>query len=338
MTKYRNFKKILNFVHETGLVRFGHKLLKKSLTVINYHRVANLEDFQDSFQPNISASPLGFDEQIQYLMKWYQIISIDNLNDYLINKKPLPPHPVLITFDDGYLDNYTNAFPVLYKNKLPAIIFLASGYISSNLPFYWDLASYCFKHSKKDYILFPNNQERKWSSENEKKKVLQEWIEALKLLSETEKLKWIDQLANIMGVSVSENQYQNMMLTWEHVREMHSMKIDFGAHTITHPILTRIPIEQARKEIIGSKQKIEEELKHPVTSFAYPNGTRHDFNKEVIKATKEAGITTAFTLLNGPTLLSEVIKSPLAIRRIFISHRHTISHFSSLLSPINRFR
>lgn len=338
MARYGISKKVLNFFYKTGFIRFGRGLLKKSLTVINYHRIANLEDFPDSFQPNISASPQGFDEQMQYLMKWYQVISLDDLIEYLINRIPLPPYPALITFDDGYLDNYTNALPVLRKHDLPAIIFLTSGYISSRLPFYWDLACYCFNHSRKDSILFPNNQERKWGSEIEKKKILQEWIETLKQLDETEKLRWVNKLPEIMGVSIPENQYQNMMLTWEHVREMKSMKIDFGAHTITHPILTRIPIEQVRKEVIGSKQKIEEELKHPVKSFAYPNGTNYDFNKQIVKVVKEMGISTAFTLLKGPILLSEVIKEPLAIRRIFISHRHTIAHFSSLVSPLNRFR
>lgn len=338
MARYGISKKVLNFFHETGFIRFGRGLLKKTLTVINYHRIANIEDIPDSFQPNISASPQGFDEQMQYLMKWYQVISLGDLTEYLTSKKPLPIYPALITFDDGYLDNFTNAFPILQKYNLPAIIFLASGYISSNLPFYWDLACYCFMYSKKDYVVFPNNQERKWVSEIEKKKILQEWIETLKILDETEKLKWVNKLPEIMDVSVPENQYQNMMLTWEHVREMHSMKIDFGAHTITHPILTRIPTEQVRKEIIGSKQKIEEELKHPITSFAYPNGTNYDFNKQIVKVVKEAGISAAFTLLKGPALLSEVIKEPLAIRRIFISHRHTLAHFSSLVSPLNRLR
>ncbi|MBL8100212.1 MAG: polysaccharide deacetylase family protein [Anaerolineales bacterium] len=320
------------------MTRFTQKLFPNSLTVLNYHRIDWLENNQDMFQPNISASPQAFDEQMAFVKKWYRVISLQELTDWLLLNKPLPPLAALITFDDGYLDNYTNAFPILKKYDFSAVIYLTSGYIASNRPFYWDLASYCFFHTQTDCVQFPDSTQRRWSTNDEKKEVLKAWIEAMKLLKEGEKQKWVSNLPEALSVSIPHEKFNNVMLNWNQIREMHSAGIEFGAHTVNHPILTRISLLEANQEIMGSKKKIEEELGEPITSLAYPNGMKADFNNDVAYLTKEAGLSTAFTLLSGPTSLSSVKQSPYTIRRIFLSHRHSVAHFSFLLSPFNRIR
>lgn len=331
-------KIVLNVIHKSHVTRFAQKLFPKSLTVLNYHRVDWLENNQDMFQPNISASPQTFDEQMAFVAKWYCVISLQELTAWLLYNKPLPPHAALITFDDGYLDNYTHAFPILKKYDFSAVIYLTSGYIASNRPFYWDLASFCFFHTQTDRLRFPDNSEKTWKSEDEKKQVLKAWIEAMKLMKEEEKQKWVSSLPEALSVSISHETLKSVMLNWNQIREMHSAGIEFGAHTINHPILTRITLQEAHQEIVGSKKKIEEELGVPVTSLAYPNGMKADFNKDVATLAKELGLSTAFTLVNGPTSLSSVKHSPYTIRRIFLSHRHSMAHFSFLLSPFNRIR
>lgn len=290
------------------------------------------------FQPNISASPRLFDEQMAFIAKWYRVISLQELNNWLLHNHPLPPQAALITFDDGYLDNYTHAFPILKKYNFPAVIYLTSGYIASHQPFYWDFASFCFFHTQTDRVRFPDNSEKTWKSEDERKQILKAWVEAMKLLKEEEKQKWVENLPEALGVSIPHEALRNLMLNWNQIREMRSTGIEFGAHTIHHPILTRVPLQEAYQEIVGSKKKIEEELGEPITSFAYPNGMKTDFNKEIVSITKQAGLLTAFTLLSGPVSLSSVRRSPYAIRRIFLSHRHSMAHFSFLLSPFNRIR
>lgn len=331
-------KIVLNVIHKSRITRFTQKFFPKSLTVLNYHRIDWLDKNQDMFQPNISASPQAFDEQMAFVAKWYRVISLQELTDWLLHNKPLPPHAALITFDDGYLDNYTHAFPILKKYDFSAVIYLTSGFIASNRLFYWDLASFCFFHTQTDRVRFPDNSEKTWKSEDEKKQVLKAWIEAMKLLKEEEKQKWVSSLPEALSVSIPHEAFKSVMLNWNQIREMRSAGIEFGAHTINHPILTRVPLQEANQEIVGSKKKIENELGEPVTSLAYPNGMKADFNKDVTLLAKEAGLSTAFTLVNGPTSLSSVKNSPYTIRRIFLSHRHSISHFSFMLSPFNRVR
>jgi peptidoglycan/xylan/chitin deacetylase (PgdA/CDA1 family) len=131
--------------------------------------------------------------------------------------------------------------------------------------------------------------------------------------------------------------FQTLMMDWDQVREMQNDGIEFGAHTMHHPILTRISLEQVREEVVGSKSKIEDELEEPVLGFAYPNGQASDLNEGIEKIVAEAGIRAAFTLLSGPSSLGEVKRNPYAIRRIFISHRHSLAEYAMLLSPINRY-
>ena len=105
-----------------------------------------------------------------------------------------------------------------------------------------------------------------------------------------------------------------------------------------HPILTRIPLDEVRTEVEGSKSRIEKELGVSVFSFAYPNGQSSDLNDPIEKIVAESGIRVAFTLLNGPSALGEVKRNPYAIRRIFISYKHSLPEYAALLSPINRYR
>lgn len=331
-------KKIISLAYNTGLIRAGRQLWANSLTVLNYHRIDELQNNPDNFQPNISATPADFDQQMSYLSHWFAVVSLQDVTNWILRDKPLPRYAALITFDDGYLDNYTNAFPILKKYNFPAVIYLTSGHIDSNRPFYWDLVAYCFTHTEKDKILFPDGIERGWVSLDEKNQISKQWIESMKILKEDQKQHWISKIPENLNVSIPDNYFKNLMMNWNQVREMNASNIDFGAHTVTHPILTRISPEQVRTEISDSKKKIEQELGKPVTSLAYPNGMKADFNDTVINLTKETGFSTAFTLLNGPATSSEVKKMPYTIRRSFISHKHSMSQFSTLISPLNRLR
>jgi len=327
---------LLNFGFNSGLIRLGRPLWAKSLTVLNYHRIADLD--ADTFQPNVSASAADFDRQMEYLARWFKVVSVQDVHAWLLEGKPLPPHAALITFDDGYLDNYVNAYPVLRKYGFSAVIFLTAGHIEADRPFFWDLTAYCFSHTQQDRIAFPDGTQQSWQDEAGRQRVSHAWIESLKRLTEDEKQAWVRKLPEALGVAVPRDFFKSLMMSWDQVREMNANGIEFGGHTVNHPILTRIPPERARAEIEGSIAKISAELGKPVTSFAYPNGMSADFNETVIQITKEAGCISAYTLLNGPASLREVRQSPYTIRRSFISHAHTMPEFCALISPINRLR
>ncbi len=332
-------KKVTSLAFETGIIRAGRQFWSKSLTVLNYHRIddPHQKDF-DSFSPNVSASPEEFNRQMDYLARWFNVVSLQDVINWLDGRQTLPPYATLITFDDGYLDNYINAYPILRQHNFPAVIYLTTGHIDTDTPFYWDIAAYCFFHTKADHVLFPNNTERLWKNSGERDKVSHNWIEFMKALPEIQKQNWVSNLPNQLNVSIPHDYFRKLMMNWDQVREMHNNGIEFGGHTVNHPILTRIPPNQARIEIEGSKAEIEKQLGQPIYSFAYPNGKELDINTSIENLTDQAGYRAAFTLLNGPTSFQEVKQNPYAIRRIFIGHKHTLPQFAILVNPINRFR
>ena len=332
-------RKLMNLAYETGLIRAGRGLWAKSLTVINYHRIDNphRNDF-DSFKPNVSATPDDFSRQMDYLSKWFNVISIQHVLQWLDGQKDLPSYAALITFDDGYLDNYTFAYPILRGHNFPALIFLTTEHIGTDLPFYWDMAAYCFHHTKRDQITFPDGTRATWSTPEQLDQVSKKWIELMKTLPQAEKIVYVQYLPEALNVSIPGGFFKNLMMNWDHVKDMHKGGIDFGAHTMHHPILTRISLDEVRAEVAGSRSRIERELAEPVLSFAYPNGQSSDLNDEIETIVANTGIRAAFTLLNGPSSQAEVKRDPLAIRRIFISYKHSLPEYAALLSPINRYR
>jgi peptidoglycan/xylan/chitin deacetylase (PgdA/CDA1 family) len=332
-------KKLTDFAFSTGAIRVGRKIWSKSLTVLNYHRIddPHRKDF-DSFQPNISAHPIEFSRQMEYLSRWFNVVSLRDVMNWLNGTQSLPPYAALITFDDGYLDNYENAYPILLQYKFPAVIYLTTGHINTDAPFYWDLAAYCFHHTKIDHILFPNGTDVFWKNKAELSQVSKNWINSMKLLPEMEKKNWVAGLPEKLNVAVPHNFFRNLMINWDQAREMFNNGIEFGGHTVNHPILTRIPLSEAQIQIEESKTKIEKELGQPIFSFAYPNGLQADLNPEIQKIVANAGYKAAFTLQNGPATLQEVKLNPFTIRRVFISHSHTLSQFSTITSMFNRLR
>lgn len=332
-------RKLLNFAYETGLIRAGRGIWAESLTVVNYHRINDpyQKDF-DSFKPNVSATPQDFDRQLAYLAKWFNVVSLKDVVEWLDGHKDLPPYAALITFDDGYLDNYTSAFPLLRKHNFPALIFLTTGHIGTDAPFYWDMAAYCFAHTQNDHLTLPDGRVEHWSNSEQLDQVAKHWIEWMKTVPQAEKQMYVDNLPVLLGVSIPAGFFRRLMMDWDQAREMQKGGIEFGAHTVHHPILTRVSLEEARDEVAGSKSRIEHELGQTVLGFAYPNGQAADLNEGIAKIVADSGIRAAFTLLNGPSSQGEVKRNPYAIRRIFISHKHSLAEYAMLLSPINRYR
>jgi peptidoglycan/xylan/chitin deacetylase (PgdA/CDA1 family) len=313
------------------------KKKRDALTILNYHRIEEeKEEVSRFFQPNISATPQMFDDQMMYLASNYNVISEEHLLDWIQNKAALPDFPALITFDDGYRDNLTRALPILKKYNLPATIFLTSGFIETNKGFYWDISAYCFANTKKQNATLPILGEKAWDDEPASKSVLGEWVEALKRVSESEKQSAMQALPSILEVEIPENIFENVMLSWEEARNMQAHGITFGAHTVSHPILTRVPLEQAEQEVTESKKQIEEKLGTTVNTFAYPNGQERDISPEVIHAVKRAGFQAAFSLIAGPSPFDEVQREPFSIRRIFIGQADTLPRFAAKLAGISR--
>ena len=325
-----------------GLYKMGvwnalRSIHRSSLTVLNYHRVDNYSrpDFQ-TYKSNVSATPELFALQMEYVKRHYNVISCRELFAALRNEKDLPPYPAIITFDDGYHDNLAHAYPVLKRHGLPAIIFLATDYIGKSIPFYWDYAAYCFSQTRLNSLPLSARETVFWYDNVSRNKAVSRWINSVKLMPDGERQARVNSLADILDVSVPGDAFAGLCLTWDQVREMRNNGIEFGAHTVHHPILTRVSLAQAESELVDSKRKVEAELGEAVTSFAYPNGGISDYSAPIVDLVRRAGFGLAFTLIPGPVRNSIVRKKPLTIRRIFLANTDQLPRFAAKLVGTER--
>ena len=162
------------------------------------------------------------------------------------------------------------------------------------------------------------------------------WIERLKTLPDELKEEAVGLGIARLDVSVPDDAFASVYLSWDEARAMADRGVSFGAHTMRHPILTRITPERVGAEVTGSQERIEREVGRPVSAFAYPNGQAADVSPEVTGIVAAAGIQMAFTLLPGPSRPREVGDAPLMVRRIYIHHGDHPSRFAAKVMGVSR--
>jgi peptidoglycan/xylan/chitin deacetylase (PgdA/CDA1 family) len=329
--------KILGLVWRAGLFDAVHRLWPARLTVLAYHRVVDLDAAGfDTFRPNVSATPAAFAGQMDFIRRRFNVVGVRDVVAWLHGQGSLPPRPAMITFDDGYRDNFEHALPILRQRNMPAVVFLTTNHIGQAKPFYWDLMAYCFQHTARQGADLPLLGRQQWRDEPSRSATMRRWLAALKAAPEEEKHKAVGQLPDVLGVCVPKDAFAGLHLSWDQVRAMAAAGVDMGAHTQSHPVLTRVSLEQARREAAGSKARIEAEIGRPVTTFAYPNGLPADFNPALQTMLTQAGFQAAFSLAPGPVRLADVRREPMAIRRIFIGHSDTLPRFAARVMGVTK--
>jgi peptidoglycan/xylan/chitin deacetylase (PgdA/CDA1 family) len=262
-----------------------------------------------------------------YLAAHFSVIDLAALNDFVVHGKPLPPRPLLITFDDGYRDNYVNAYPVLRKHSFPAVIFLLTGRIGTSAPSWWDECAYYFHQTKLDHAALPLIGESDLSSASLRKAARETLMRALKRVSEAEKLGALAKLRSALEVEQAPHD-PDLFMAWDQVRELVTNGIACQPHTVSHPIMTRIDVPDRRREITQSCEQIRQETGQTITAFAYPNGLSGDYDVATMQILRDEGITMAFTLSPGPMRAVEVRRHPLEIQRVYLGGRDSFEMFA----------
>jgi peptidoglycan/xylan/chitin deacetylase (PgdA/CDA1 family) len=235
---------------------------------------------------------------MEYLASHFSICSLGEAIERL-KRNDIPDNAVVITFDDGYKDNYINAFPILKRLSIPSTIFLATDAIGSGRILWHDRVFSAFRRTRAKYIENFGNSSKRYYLKTLEEKIYsqQDILKFLWSIDNDEKLFWIDYLTEILDVRDNEIS-SDCMLTWDDINIMHKNGITFGSHTVEHPILTMVSPERAKKEICESKIIIEEKIGIPVKFFAYPKGKKEDFNDTIKGILREyeyiCGLTTVF--------------------------------------------
>jgi peptidoglycan/xylan/chitin deacetylase (PgdA/CDA1 family) len=191
----------------------------------------------------------------------------------------------------------------------------------------WDLAACCFRHTERTEAELPHWGPASWSGPGERRRVLNAWGEHCKTLPDDQRTEAAESLPGILDVTVPPDAFSGVYLDWDEVRSLDAAGFTAGAHTMDHPIMTRVSRDRARREIVESAEKVAAEVGHPAAAFAYPNGLYDDIDDQIETMVREAGFRIAFTLIPGPSRPTEVAEHPLGVRRVYVHHGDHLSRF-----------
>jgi peptidoglycan/xylan/chitin deacetylase (PgdA/CDA1 family) len=273
--------------------------------ILAFHRV---NDEQDPFFPSLPTAL--FAARAKHIATHYVVLPLEELAERL-GRGQIPRRALALTFDDGYRDTLTHAAPILARYGLPATVFLTTGYIGTpDMPWYDSLAL-AVKTSSRDELRLTTASVLPLRSPNERLQALPAVLRHLKVLPDDDRRR---ELARVIAQlrPTGPDRPKRLMLTWDEVRALRGLGFSIGAHTIGHPILSRLALLQSRQEINGSKIAIEEALGTRVHAFAYPNGGPDDYDQTTVHLVREAGFTCAVTTRRG---LNTPRTSPLELRR-----------------------
>lgn len=249
-------------------------------------------------------NPENFRSQLIWLKNNYKIISLSTLIELLQNKKVLTENILSITFDDGYENIYKHAFPALKELELPATIFIATDLIDKQEPLWVDRLEYSIGNTDlKSLTVEINSAIHSLPTNNYQNKCKTDIVirQYLKNINNEKKGKLLIEIENQSGkkLSGSFNASAYKGLSWEQVQEMSENEIDFAPHTKSHPILSKLSVEEINSEIIESYNLCRRKTDRILKIFAYPNGQEKDFNQEIIDVLKKNGFVAALTTVPG---------------------------------------
>ena len=270
----------------TGLSHMGSLLspsgMKSKLAILIYHRVFHSPDPLSPGEPTASR----FDWQMAVLRRYFTPLALSEAAARLENGT-LPERAVSVTFDDGYADNFNVALPILRKWEIPATFFIATGFLDGGRM--WnDTVIEAVRAAKGEPLDLGElgMEMHAISTDNGRRSTLHALLSRLKYLPPGERQEKVLSLAKVVGEALPDD----LMMTSSQVRLMHLAGMEIGAHTVNHPILTRLSPQEVEKEILQSRVRLEDMLGKKVTSFAYPNGRPGvDYDRTHVEAVRKAG-------------------------------------------------
>lgn len=310
------------------------------LRILTYHRVLPSRD--PAVNPSVvSAWADDFEVQMRFLARRYEVVSLHEVLSAAQRRVSMPRRAVAITFDDAYRDFATIAWPVLRTLSLPVTVFVPTGYPDRpDRIFWWDRLHTALRQYSADVLdvnaltrvppgqaapfgpLKIDNPVRRRGAQ----KRIQRWI---KSIPHELAMEAVDRLCDGMG---STNSSVSEVLGWEDLRKLDREGVTLAPHTRSHVALPQTSTADVMREIVGSRNDLEEQIGHAPPIFSYPFGAHDD---RVVAAVQDAGFGIALTCLDGQNNLRTI--DPLRLRRINVTPRTTPLIFKArLLRPVSR--
>jgi peptidoglycan/xylan/chitin deacetylase (PgdA/CDA1 family) len=286
----------------SGASRFFSWTQSRRLTVVGFHRVwsPELGDAALSFENDLfDISAPEFRKQMAWLAKNTDVLSEKDLLQISRGQAKPPKRPVMLTFDDGYIDNFTIAQPILKEFKLPATFFICTDMLEKRQVGWWDEIAYMFKTARKGLPC------------REEISQCQNYVKTQKNLDVE---FYLDNVALRLGVQRPAKALQDsQLMTWLQVRQTLADGFAIGSHSCSHRVFATLSEEKQKAELRESKIFLEEVCAKKMVSFAFPVGSYEHLSENSTKLAKEAGYELLFTYETG---LNPMQPDPQFIRRV----------------------
>ena len=285
---------------------------KPGAAILMYHRVTDLAP--DTY--NLAVSPAHFAEQMEIVRHTCVPMHLVDLID-AVGTGRLLNRAVAVTFDDGYRDNFDEAYPLLQGAGVPATVFVVSGMIGSPREFWWDDLERILLAPKQvptELRLGLNAQEYCWPTGTPEERVATHQavqallsVQAIKKREET-----LEKLVDWSGVGFTGRPAYRAMKTDELIRLADSGLVEIGGHTVNHPVLSALSVEDQGDEVSEGCRSLEAILGQPIRTFAYPYGRAADWTDTTATIVRDAGLRGAVTTIPGSI---ETGADPFRLRR-----------------------
>ena len=303
--KIKNYlrKSVDNISNNNNLNKFL-QFLKINTVILNYHRVLNDNEFNEEVRPDndLVVSKSIFEKQIKFIKENFYPISINKISDEIDYKKKR----IIITFDDGYLDNLINALPILKKYECPAIIYITTSFLDNNDHAWW----------LKIWELILNNEEitykkSKFDTSNleKKRKSYSFFCKKIILMKKKDQKIFFDNL--IFANKIKAFEKKILFLSSDNLEYLSKEDlIEIGCHTHYHQNLNILNEEETTNEIKTSKDILEKILKKKIYHFSIPFGTKETYSNKTINIIASQGFKTNVTTNYDLFKKNNILKIP----------------------------
>jgi len=272
------------------------------ISILTLHRI--IPDGECYFIPPMVLSEKNFRKILELVDRFFSPITLNEAVKRLRNHLELPRQAVSLTFDDGYLDNFTVALDILNKYGIKATFFIPVTQIENQEIYWWDLLHQIGAENPKALATLADQQKafpqgiisllKEMSRDTYKE---QESIcrECVRLLNGTHAVKRERFIGELNQLSIPRH-FRRLLVNWDEVREISRQGHDIGSHTLSHRPLTQLSEVDARREIFESKVALSREIGKEVVGFSYPRG---EWNQAVANLVAQAGYSYAVTTRYG---------------------------------------
>lgn len=290
----------------------------RKFLVLTYHRV--LPEIKIDFL-NTVVSLSTFNRQIETLTKKFHIISLKDSANQCLRKSSRDKMQVALTFDDGYYDNYEIVYPILKARGIPATFFIVTDYIGKSRAL-WDFEVANILHNSKLHNIRIGDEFICQNLLQSKSMFILSIINKMKSLNYINRQEILNALKEGAGSKIR-NCSDNRCMTWQQLKEMSEHGMDIGSHSFSHPSLSRISIDEAMQEIKESKDMIENNIGKDCLHFAFPYGSRSDYNQKLIDYTRECGFQACLINIHG---YNHIKKNIFCFKRIIMEETTNLDH------------